>query len=221
MCGRYVSARSTAEWAALLGAEDRTSGVAPSYNVAPTQQVPVVVARDGRRELTGMRWGLVPSWSREPAIGSRLINARLETVGERPAFRSALRRRRALVPADGFYEWTGTGTGRQALYLHRADGGALVFAGLWEVWHPPGGDPAWQTVTILTTAAPDGLGVIHPRAPVVVHPELWERWLDPAVAAPLGELAAALAADLESYPVDAAVGNVRSRGPQLIEPRPR
>lgn len=217
MCGRYVSARSTAEWAALLGAENRASAVEPSYNVAPTQQVPVVVQRDGRRELTGMRWGLVPSWARAPTIGSRLINARLETVAEKPAFRSALRRRRALLPADGFYEWADTDAGRQATYLHPPDGGALVFAGLWEVWHPPDGGAPWHTVTILTTSAPDGLGVIHPRAPVVVDRGLWERWLDPAAVAPLDELDAALAEHLEIYPVDAAVGNVRSHGAHLIE----
>jgi putative SOS response-associated peptidase YedK len=179
-----------------------------------------------------MRWGLVPFWAKDPSIGSRLINARAETVDSKPAFRRAFARRRCLLPADGYYEWqamSGTadrpGSGKQPYFISRADGGPLAFAGLYELWRDPelpdDHERAWLwTTTIITTSAPDELGRIHDRMPMVITPDRWEDWLDPGDADPvhLRELLAPAVADgLVSYPVSRAVNSVRNNGPELIE----
>jgi putative SOS response-associated peptidase YedK len=184
------------------------------------------------RELRVVRWGLVPFWAKDPSIGSRLINARAETVDSKPAFRRAFARRRCLLPADGYYEWeaqSGTADrpapGKQPYYICRADGGPLAFAGLYELWRdrelPDDDDRAWLwTATIITTSAPDELGRIHDRMPMVITPDRWTDWLDPADSDPadLRELLAPAVADgLISYPVSRAVNSVRNNGPELRE----
>jgi putative SOS response-associated peptidase YedK len=190
------------------------------------------------RELRVVRWGLVPSWAKDTSIGSRLINARAETLSEKPSFRRAFAKRRCLLPADGYYEWqvlaapdSPGGTGKKAkqpFFIHRADGGPLAFAGLYELWRDravPDGDPdAWLwTATIITTSAPDELGKIHDRMPMVIAPQSWADWLDPAnsdVSDVQALLAPAVARGLASYPVSTAVNSVRNNGPDLIEPVP-
>jgi putative SOS response-associated peptidase YedK len=187
------------------------------------------------RELRVVRWGLVPSWAKDISIGSRLINARAETVSEKPSFRRAFARRRCLLPADGYYEWqvlAGAGPKgknlKQPYFIHRADGGPLAFAGLYELWRDrqvPDGDPdAWLwTATIITTSAPDELGEIHDRMPMVISPESWADWLDPGnseVSDLRALLAPAAARGLATYPVSTAVNSVRNNGPELIEPVP-
>jgi putative SOS response-associated peptidase YedK len=260
MCGRYASARKRQDLLEEFRIDrDRvTDDLEPDYNVAPTKAVYAVLTRGERgsgrggpdaaetaggqagqqdgpargvaRELRVVRWGLVPFWAKDPAIGSRLINARVETVDSKPSFRSAFAKRRCLLPADGFYEWLKVeqdGKARkQPYYIHRADGGELAFAGLYELWRdkslPDDHPQAWLwTSVIITTTAPDEVGRIHDRMPMVIDPAHWADWLDPAnndasQVRPL--LAPAAVSGLESYPVGTDVNYVRNNGPGLINP---
>jgi putative SOS response-associated peptidase YedK len=185
---------------------------------------------EGVRELRVVRWGLVPFWAKDISIGSRLINARAETVASKPAFRRAFARHRCLLPADGFYEWEKSGDPKhprkQPYYIHREDGGVLAFAGLYELWRDkdrPDEDPgAWLwTATIITTRAEDEVGRIHDRMPMVIEPDRWADWLDPAATsaeALHGLLTPAASAHLTSHAVSTEVNSVRNNGPGLIEP---
>ena len=189
-------------------------------------------AEPAARELRVVRWGLVPSWAKDASIGSRLINARVETADSKPSFRRAFTRRRCLLPADGFYEWIpvpGPPKARkQPYYIHRADGEGLAFAGLYELWrdrsYPDDHPRAWLwTAVIITTRAEDEIGHIHERMPMVIAPDQWQEWLDPANNDPSDVralLAPAVAGGLTSYPVSMAVNSVRNNGPRLIEPEP-
>ena len=208
MCGRYAGSRPVGDLLVHFDVEEPPEEVLPpSWNVAPTDPVYAVVQR-GARQLRVLRWGLVPSWAQEPKVGARFINARRETVADKPAFRAAYAKRRCLVPADGYYEWQPTGR----------DGGPLAMAGLYEVWRAPE-DELLCTCTVVTTEAADDHGQIHDRTPLLVPREAWGRWLDPALADP-GEdlLVPGTAGVLDAWPVGAAVGNVRNQGPQLAEP---
>lgn len=213
----------------------------PDYNVAPTKSVHLVLERPARpaaphrgaperlvpaRQLRVARWGLVPSWAKDPGIGAKMINARFETVTEKPAFRTAASRRRCLVPADGYYEWYADKGKKRPHYLHRRDDGVLAFAGLYDIWRDPGrpdGDPAaWVwSCTIITTEATDELGHIHDRMPMVVPSAHRSRWLDTTLTEPQVAnrlLVAAGAEGLVTYPVSRDVGDVRNNGSHLIEP---
>lgn len=236
MCGRFVSSTGVDELAPLFGIERVEAPQLPlTYNVAPTTDVytvcdrPVEQEPDGTPErcLRAMRWGLVPSWARDPSMGSRLINARVETAAEKPSYRRAFARRRCLIPADGYYEWHGRNVdGRKQPYLIRSrDGGGLAFAGLYEFWRDreaPADDPAaWLASTvILTTQAEGPVASLHDRMPVVLPRERWDRWLDPAVTdpEPLHEMLAPAADGLTATPVTTAVNNVRENGPHLLQP---
>lgn len=241
MCGRYATTRTSAElddaFAAALG--DGVELPAADWNVAPTKQAPVVVGRrrddaeeaaPPRRELHAATWGLVPSWAKDRSIGSRMINARSETVAEKPAFRSAFARRRAIVPADGYYEWyagEGPKAPKQPFYITAAgDDGArevLGLAGLYEFWRPSRDESWLLTFTILTTSAEGADGVLHDRAPLLVRPEVRDAWLAP-VARPTEELldllVPATPGRLDAWPVSTQVNNVRHNGPELVEPLP-
>jgi putative SOS response-associated peptidase YedK len=182
------------------------------------------------RELRVVRWGLVPSWAKDISIGSRMINARAETVAEKPAFRSAFVRRRCLLPADGYYEWqqpaAGSAGRKQPYFICRADGRPLAFAAIYELWrdrqHGDDDPDAWLwTAAIITTTAPDELGEIHDRMPMVIEPASWAEWLDPENtdrADLRALLTPAMAGSLTSYPVSPAVNSVRNNGPELIKP---
>ena len=186
--------------------------------------------REGVRELRVVRWGLVPFWAKDISIGSRLINARAETVASKPAFRRAFARHRCLLPADGFYEWEKSGdpksSRKQPYYIRREDGGVLAFAGLYELWRDkdrPDDDPdSWLwTATIITTRAEDEVGRIHDRMPMVIEPARWADWLDPAATsaeALHGLMTPAASVHLTTYPVSTEVNSVRHNGPGLIEP---
>ena len=214
MCGRYASARSVDDIAAAFGIhEDDIEAPPPAdWNIAPTKPVTVVIARKDRRVLTSARWGLVPSWASDPSIGSRLINARLETVADKPAFRDAFAARRCLVPADGWYEWATRADGtRQPYFLAPPDGGPIAFAGLWEVWYDADGRPL-VTTTIVTGPAPSDLQFVHDRSPVVLDREAWKDWLQ-SPAAPV--LKPTPAGSVTARTVSDAVGDVRNNGPEL------
>jgi putative SOS response-associated peptidase YedK len=188
------------------------------------------IEHGGVRELRVVRWGLVPSWAKDISIGSRLINARAETVATKPAFRRAFARHRCLLPADGFYEWEKSGDpkhpAKQPYFIHREDGGVLAFAGLYELWRAkdrPDDDPgAWLwTATIITTRAEDEVGRIHDRMPMVIEPARWADWLDPTATsaeALHGLMTPAASVHLTTYPVSTEVNSVRHNGPGLIEP---
>lgn len=230
MCGRYGSIKSTAILAerfaaeAVPAAEERP----PSWNVAPTQPIRAVLERADRgRLLVALRWGLVPHWAKDPGIGNRLINARAESLGTKAAFRSALARRRCLIPADGFYEWArrddGTKRGRRVPYwFTRGDGDVLALAGLWETWKDAEGE-LWRTATIVTTEASADLAAIHDRMPLVLEPQDWEEWLAPEEKDPddlAHLLAPAPAGTLVRHRVPDLVNRPTEDGPELIEPVP-
>ncbi|WP_424210816.1 SOS response-associated peptidase [Streptomyces sp. BI20] len=241
MCGRYASSRAPEDLAGLFAAEPelRDQAPGPSWNVAPTDPVWAVLERADRdtgepaRRLRSVRWGLVPSWAKDPSVGARMINARVETVHEKPAFRRAFARRRCLLPADGFYEWVtvpaeGSVKAHKRPYFIRPEGaGVLAMAGLYEFWRDPSvpddGDPAaWlTTATIITTEATDRAGRVHPRMPLALDPADYAEWLDPNPADPAA-LRALLrtpgAGRLTVTPVSTEVNNVRNNGPHLVTP---
>ncbi len=250
MCGRFANSTTDADLVrAFAVAETVGDQLPPSWNVAPTQQVRVVLDRAPRadrnsttddgatkagavgpvRQLRSVRWGLIPSWAKDAKIGSRLVNARAESITDKPAFKAAAARRRCLVPAGGYYEWEVRAgqKAKQPYFLHRGDA-LLAFAGLYELWPDPAldhDDPArWVwSCTVLTTTAPDTLGHIHERSPVLLTPDLAADWLAPSLTDPdrVRELLAAVPEPLlEPRQVSTAVNNVANDGPELVRPVP-
>lgn len=221
MCGRFALFDSAASLAEAFGLADVPS-LPPRYNIAPTQAVAAVrIPSEGvGRALALLRWGLIPSWAKDPSLGDRMINARAETAAGKPAFRSAIRRRRCLVPASGFYEWKRTNGRKQPYYIRRPDGKPFAFAGLWESWEGPG-QAAVESCTILTTSANELLLPIHDRMPVIVSPADYDLWLSPEVRDP-EELARLFRPcppeEVTAFPVGTAVNNPKTDSPQLIEP---
>jgi putative SOS response-associated peptidase YedK len=244
VCGRYAASKDTDQLVEEFEVTrvDDTSGLAANYNVAPTTSVPVVLERltsgeepSPERALRVVRWGLVPSWAKDIKIGSRMINARAEQAAAKPAFRAAMRRRRCIVPADGYYEWyrpegasaSGKPFPKQPFFIHRRDGGTVAMAGLYEAWRDPSvtddDDPtAWvRTMTILTTDAADNLAGIHDRMPVILDPTDYRRWLDPRLQDPhdVADLLRPTATEvMTAYAVSTQVNNVRNNGAELLDP---
>jgi putative SOS response-associated peptidase YedK len=219
MCGRYASSRKPDDLVAYFEVQEPPEEVLPpSWNVAPTDPVYAVVdSREGARQLRVLRWGLVPSWSKDAKVGARYINARVETVSTTAAFRKAYASRRCLLPADGYYEWKPEGTGKQPYFLSLANGEPLAMAGLFEHWKRP--DGTWlSTCTVLTTSAPDELGEIHDRTPMLVPRESWALWLDRSVEAPDTLLVPGTPGVLDAWPVSKDVGNVKNNGAHLVDP---
>jgi putative SOS response-associated peptidase YedK len=247
MCGRYAASRRPEDLVEEFEVDriEVNDVLEPDYNVAPTKPVYAVLDRVPRqrgpgssagepeRRLKVLQWGLVPSWAKEPSIGSRLINARMETVADKPAFRKAFAARRCLLPADGYYEWYAgeelTPAGKpkkQPFFIRPSDRRPLAMAGLYEIWRDRSrgeDDPEafrW-TCTIITTDATDGLGRIHERMPLLVEPDRYTDWLDPRTSDPkqlLALLVPAAPGRLEAYPVSTMVNDVRNNGAELIEP---
>jgi putative SOS response-associated peptidase YedK len=221
VCGRFTQQRPTAELAAMFDAEPPTADLAPTYNLAPTDEAAVVVEREDRRAIRAYRWGLIPSWAKDEKIASKLFNARAETLATSGAFRESFRRRRCIVPADGFYEWQRSGGLRQPFLIQRADGAPLALAGLWSGWRHPETEQVIRTFTIVTTSANGPVSAVHDRMPVILEQRDWSRWLDPSTqdVAELEELLVPVPDDeLVLYPVRPLVNNVRNNGPELIEP---
>jgi putative SOS response-associated peptidase YedK len=251
MCGRYASSRQPEDLVEEFEIHNpEVPRLEADYNVAPTKPVYGVLERPPRepdgeatdagstppeRQLRTLTWGLVPFWAKDPAIGSRMINARMETVAEKPAFRRAFERRRAILPADGYYEWYPTQERtkagkpkKQPYFIRPADGGVLAMAGLYEIWRDPDraeDDPErfrW-TCTVLTTSAEDSLGHIHDRMPLMLPPTAYDAWLDPRRTERddlLALLEPAAPGRLEAFPVSTLVSNVRNNGPELLTPIP-
>jgi putative SOS response-associated peptidase YedK len=220
MCGRYVQFSLfpilQKEFGLKFGEE---VDLKPSWNLAPTQNVPVVVNEDGNR-LTTCRWGLIPPWSKDMAIGSRMINARAETLAEKPSFKSPFKKHRCLVVADGFYEWKKTVTGKAPTYIHMTDGSPIGFAGLYSDWTSPEGE-AIRTCTIVTTEPNELLAPIHNRMPVIIPPDKRHIWLDPGQQDPEALsllLTPYSAGEMEAWEVARTVNSPTNNGPELIAP---
>lgn len=218
MCGRYVVTSAPEAIRALFGYPERPD-FPPRYNIAPSQPIAIVRMQNGRRQFALVRWGLLPSWVKDPRSFTLLVNARGESLGEKPAFRAALKYRRCLIPADGFYEWKANGARKQPYFVRSATGKPLAFAGLWETWTGPNGEEL-ETATIVTTRANQSLAEIHERMPVVIPPDAYDLWLD-CVNVDV-ETAAALIAPapnslLEAYAVSSAVNRTANDGPKLLE----
>jgi len=216
MCGRYELHTHPAALALAFGLA-HPPALAARYNIAPMQTVPIVRHNaQGERELVQVRWGFVPRWSKYPSIGARMINARAETVAERPAFRNAFLRHRCLVPADGFYEWHRTASGKQPMRIARVDGRPFGMAGLYERWLSPEGE-VLDTCTILTTEANARLRGVHDRMPVIVPPDDYARWLDAADPEVADLFVPAPDEAMRAHRVSTRVNAVRNDDPTLID----
>lgn len=220
MCGRYALYGPVSRLREAFNAELEGFDFQPRYNAAPMQRLPVVRQRPtGERVIQLLRWGLLPSWAKDQTIASKLINARGETLAEKPSFRTAYRKRRCIVPANGFMEWKALEKGKQPYYIHAANDDLFGLAGLWERWSPADGE-AIDTFTIVTTNANGALRDLHDRMPVILAPENYGRWLDQQTRLEDLQLLVTLCPDamISMYLVSLAVGNVKNDEPGLIEP---
>ncbi len=218
MCGRYTLRTPVDTLAEQFDLDEYPSSLTASYNIAPTQEVATVVEEDDKRKLEMFHWGLIPSWAKDPQIGNRMINARAETVHEKPSFRSAFKDRRCLILADGFYEWQKTDNGKQPFYIHMKDGSPFAFAGLWETWK---NGEELRSCAIITTDANDLMNAIHHRMPVVLHPENYEVWLDPDFDEKdsLKDLLKPFPSEeMEAYMVSRRVNKPSNNEPSVVEP---
>ncbi len=219
MCGRFTITASPDAIRKLLAYEERPN-FPPRYNVAPTQPVPIVRLEKGARHFVLVRWGLIPSWVKDPREFALLINARAEGIADKPSFRAAIRRRRCLVPADGFYEWQKTPRVKRPYYIRPRGGGPMAFAGLWETWTDRDGGEM-ESMAIVTCPANELLEPIHDRMPAILAPERFDAWLDAektdarAAAALLQPAPENL---LEAYEISTRVNSVKNDGPELVEP---
>jgi putative SOS response-associated peptidase YedK len=235
MCGRFVSASSPERIAEYFGAAFEGETLGENYNVAPTNDIYAVVAGpDGQPRLEVFHWGLIPTWAKDVKVGYKMINARSETLASKPAYKSAFKRHRCLIPMDGFYEWKAGEPGgpltkagkpaKQPMFINRLDGEPLAVAGLWSAWRDPEGDPSadWlHSATILTTSANATMAPIHNRMPVILPETAWEEWLDPEnqdLGVLSGLLVPAANSLLTVRAVSTDVNNVRNKGAELLTP---
>jgi putative SOS response-associated peptidase YedK len=224
MCGRFARYSLTRELERYFNAHPATFELQPDYNVAPTREIPVIITREDGRHIKKRYWGLVPFWAKDISIGSRMINARVETIASKPAFRAALKQRRCLIPANGFYEWQGKAGNKQPYYFHLPSGEPFAFAGLYETWEdkdaPPGAGP-FKSCTIITTEASDSVKDIHNRMPLILKPEAYEEWLDPENKDPAKIeqiLKRGSIKELGRYPVSKLVNQVGTNKKECMEP---
>ncbi len=215
MCGRFAFYSPSEAAAALFGVEGSVD-VKPRYNIAPTQDIVAIRNAEGEgRELVMLRWGLVPFWAKDPSIGNRMINARAETVAEKPSFRAAYRHRRCIVLADGFYEWQRDGNVKTPYFISLATGGPFAFAALWENRTDKDTGESLQTTTLITTEANDFMKPLHHRMPVVLEANGAGEWL--AGSNELLDDIDAMTPPLQAWPVDRRVNNARNEGEDLVD----
>ena len=235
MCGRFVSTQSAEELANYFGAVPEAEAPPENFNVAPTNDILAVVSDGEQRMLRAFQWGLIPVWAKEAKIGSTMINARCETVADKPAFKGVFRKHRCIVPMDGFYEWQAPSATsplnakgkpiKQPMFIHRIDGEPIAVAGLWSAWRPKDGpkDAPWlHTCTVITTSANHTMEPVHDRMPVILPATAWQQWLDPAVDdtdALRAMLVPAPDSLLTMHKVSTEVNNVRNKGAELIRPQ--
>jgi putative SOS response-associated peptidase YedK len=217
MCGRFTQRHPAAKLKKEFGVEEVLE-IEARYNIAPTQSILGIRQMPDGREISFLKWGLIPSWAKDSSMGARLINARSETVTEKPSFREAFKRRRCIIPADGFYEWQRTGGRKQPYFFHMQDDRPFGFAGLWDRWKGEDGEVI-ESCTILTTEANEVLRIVHDRMPVILHPETYELWLDDDVRK--ADLRKELlrpfpASEMSSYPVGTLINNPRNQGEKLV-----
>ena len=233
MCGRFVSTANPERIASYFGAEADVESLGENFNVAPTQDIyGVVTGPDGIVRVQAFKWGLIPSWAKDRKIGSKMINARSETLPEKPAFKGLFAKKRCLIPMDGYYEWqAGAPDGpvnskgqplKQPMFIHRLDGEPMAVAGLWTAWKDKEDNGRWvQSATIVTTSANDEMQAVHDRMPVIVPASRWAEWLDPSNQ-DIGSLVDLFGARndgiLTLHPVSTEVNNVRNNDPALIDP---
>jgi len=221
MCGRFVRKRNTAELAAEFGVDEAVDDLQPSFNVAPTDPVAVVLTdKTDRRQLVAMRWGLVPWWAEDPSIGSRMINARVESLTNKAAFKDAFKSRRCLVLADGFFEWLKQGKTKTPLLFRLKNDRPLAFAGLYDTWKSPLGPPL-KTCTIITGPANSLVEPVHDRMPIILPREIEALWIDRSIEDQdrlLGLLTPYPADEMESFEVSSKVNSVKNNSPECIEP---
>jgi putative SOS response-associated peptidase YedK len=224
MCGRFARYGLSRELERYFNAYPAAFEIQPNYNVAPTQEIPVIIQQEGVRHIKKRHWGLVPFWAKDISIGSRMINARVETVTSKLAFRTALKQRRCLIPANGFYEWKGKTGSKQPYFFHLPSGEPFAFAGLWEAWETKGAplepDP-YKSCTIITTDASEAVKDIHNRMPLILKPEAYEEWIDPSNKEPANIeelLKSKFVRELNRYPVSKLVNQVGNNKKECMEP---
>lgn len=226
MCGRYATfgpvslSREAREVLAELEVDliSEINQREDQFNIAPTQRAPLILRTDDGCHFDMVRWGLIPSWSKDAKIGAKTINARADTVEVKPAFRAAFKKRRCLVPASGYYEWTGQPGSKQPYFIHDPEGELVMFAGLWETWRSAENEAPLRTFTVITGEPGKVSRDIHDRQPVILPPDLWEVWLGGTPDEAAATLKVVPHADLVYHPVAKAVGSPRANSPALIEP---
>jgi len=219
MCGRYAITTAPEAMRRMFGYPEQPN-FPPRYNVAPTQPIPIVRVAEGQRHFALVRWGLLPAWVKDPKAFTLLINGRSDTINDKPAFRNAMKRRRCLIPADGFYEWKRDGAVKRPFYIHRRGGGLVAFAGLWETWVGPNGEEM-ESAAIVTTDANGVLRPIHDRMPVILPEEAFAEWLDctNVDAKEASQLLVPAPDDvMEAYEISPAVNRVANDGPEIQQP---
>jgi putative SOS response-associated peptidase YedK len=224
MCGRFARYSLSRELERYFNAHPPSFEIQPNYNVAPTQEIPVIVMKEDERHIKKRHWGLVPFWAKDTSIGSKMINARVETLSSKPAFKAALKHRRCLIPADGFYEWFGKAGSKQPYYFHLPSGEPMAFAGLYEIWEDkeaPLETGPYKSCTIITTEASDSVRDIHNRMPLILKPEAFDEWLDPGNKEPAKIeqlLETACVRELNRHPVSKRVNRIENNSAECIEP---
>ncbi len=221
MCGRFIGYRQLDELQQFFPIDRANCDVTANFNVAPTQEILAIYTYEGENWLDRFHWGLVPFWAKDPSIGNRMINARAETIDEKPSFKNAFKKRRCLIIADGFYEWKGTKGQKQPMLITLPDKKPFAFAGLWEIWYKNKQAPAYRSCTIITTEASASIREIHHRMPVILKPEVYKDWLNPQYQNTENLkhiLAVERLTELTSYPVSKQVNSARNNDLSLLDP---
>jgi len=221
MCGRFVQNFTFETFQQSFSIQAAEADIPPNFNAAPTQEILTIIKHDNENKLERLHWGLVPFWAKDVSIGSRMINARAETVTSKPSFRNAFKKRRCLIPASGFYEWKGEKGHKQPYYITIPSGKPFAFAGLWETWTGKDDESVYKSCTIITTDASESVRELHNRMPVILDPEVYEQWLNVRIQDPKeleSILEDGILKDMKYYPVSSFVNSVKNNDPNCIKP---